>query len=258
MPYGARARAERLLGTAHDRLGHHDLAFRAYAAALADAPKDDALHTRKQVRAERQTIDPRAAESYRLSLEGVARVPARREGRCATPCSRHWSSHLIDHGRALSLRAAPRTHAAMPPRERDASKRSSRARPLAPPIVLASAFVDYARLLEHDGDRARALAMYRVRDSMSSAAIRARTTKRRARSKRLAGSSPHRNFLTFDRVLCLTAAIFSSIIYIWYEGGQLRPSLVRFDRSTRLDHIGLTLRTDTAGGCREAQIAGIG
>ena len=71
MPYGARARAERLLGDAQDRLGRHDLARRAYAAALADAPADDALQTREQVHdAERQKIDPRAAESYRLSLEG--------------------------------------------------------------------------------------------------------------------------------------------------------------------------------------------
>jgi len=48
---------------------------------------------------------------------------------------------------------------------------------------------------------------------------------------------------------------FSTIIYIWYEGGNIRPPLVRYER---LDHIGLTPLDRKVRGCLEAQNADIG
>ena len=193
MPYGARARAERLLGTAHDRLGHHDLALRAYAAALADAPKDDALHTREQVRAaERQTIDPRAAESYRLSLEGWRAFQRGAKDEAATALQQALEltpEDMVARYRYARLLASRGDAAA----ERDNLERIIAARPPAPAIVLASAFDDYAHLLERDGDLARALTMYRYAIEVVGGDPRAHSDAQRS-AKRLAGSVPHRNF----------------------------------------------------------------
>jgi hypothetical protein len=48
---------------------------------------------------------------------------------------------------------------------------------------------------------------------------------------------------------------FSTIIYIWYEGGHIRPPLVRL---MRLGHIDLALSGRKVGRCLEAQGADIG
>src|SRR6185436_10077547 len=108
----------------------------------------------------RQKPDARAAEAYRLSLDGwralergakddaerllaqsVALVPS-------DPVARYRYAKALDaHGNVA------RTHEEL--------DKVISARPQAPGFVLASAFVDVARLLERAGDRARALTMYR-------------------------------------------------------------------------------------------------
>ena len=67
------------------------------------------------------------------------------------------------------------------------------ARPSAPGIVLASAFVDLGRLFERAGDRVRALTMYRYAIDVVAGDPRARNEAMRA-VKRLSGSVSMRNF----------------------------------------------------------------
>jgi hypothetical protein len=80
------------------------------------------------------------------------------------------------------------------------------ARPVAPPIVLASAFVDDARLAERAGDRARALVLYRYALDVVGGDPRAHDAAQRAIA-RLAPRDRVHEFLTFDRDLCLTANV---------------------------------------------------
>jgi hypothetical protein len=53
----------------------------------------------------------------------------------------------------------------------------------------------------------------------------------------------------------LDTAAIPFIIYIWYEGGQLRPSLVKPDRKVEL---ALPAFRDEVGRCLEAKGADIG
>jgi hypothetical protein len=76
-------------------------------------------------------------------------------------------------------------------------------RPLAPAIVLASALVDFARLLERAGERSRALTMYRYAVDVVGGDPRAHRDAMRA-LKRLTGAGGDARFLTFDAHLCLT------------------------------------------------------
>jgi hypothetical protein len=55
----------------------------------------------------------------------------------------------------------------------------------------------------------------------------------------------------------LDSTTFSSIIYIWYEGGELRPSLVRMRIAETVRFIALTLRR-RGRRCPDAKSAGIG
>jgi tetratricopeptide (TPR) repeat protein len=160
-PSGDRARASLLLGTAYDRLGQRNLAVSAYTDALADAPPDDAQRIRERARAGlRQKPDARDTESYRLSLEGWRALERGAKEEAEASLARAVALSPSDavaryrHARALEERGEI-------PRARDELEKVLAGRPLAPAIVLASAFVDYARLLESAGERSRALTMYR-------------------------------------------------------------------------------------------------
>jgi hypothetical protein len=65
--------------------------------------------------------------------------------------------------------------------------------PPAPPIVLASAFVAYARILEHTGDAARALTMYQYAIDVVGGDPLAHADAVRA-VKRLAGAARSKDF----------------------------------------------------------------
>ncbi len=193
MPYGGRARAERLLGSAQDRLGRRDLAMRAYAAAIAHAPADDPFQTREHVKeAQRQEIDPAAAESYRLSLEGWRAFENGARNDAAIALDRAVALAPDDsvaryrYARVLASRGD--TAGA-----REAFERVIAARPLAPAIVLASAFDEYAHLLERAGDRARALTMYRYAIDVAGGDPRAHSDAMRG-AKRLASAGVGASF----------------------------------------------------------------
>ncbi|HEX7606062.1 MAG TPA: tetratricopeptide repeat protein [Usitatibacter sp.] len=178
-----RAQAQLLLGRAHDRLGDHTSAVAAYTEAASLAP-DSATDIREQARTGlRHAPNPQAAEAYRLSLEGW-RALERRD----------LESAEVSLARAVEL--APRDVVAryryarvLEARKQDAPARDALqqviAAPMVPAIVLASALVDYAQMIERDGDRARALALYRDASRVVGAEPRARDLAARA-IKRLA------------------------------------------------------------------------
>ncbi|HWF85002.1 MAG TPA: tetratricopeptide repeat protein [Vicinamibacterales bacterium] len=193
MPEGSRARAAQLLGNAQDRLGSHDLAMSAYATAVAAAPEDDPLHIREQVRAaERQKIDPRRAESYRLSLEGWRALERGAGDEAATTLEQALTltpdDTVVRYRYARVLEARGDTVRAQAELERVIA-----ARPVAPAIVLASAFTDCARLLERRGETARALALYRYAIAVVGGDPAAHSDAVRG-VKRLAGGGGSRDF----------------------------------------------------------------
>jgi len=191
-PYGARAQAQLQLATAYDRLGSRDLAIKAYAAASSLAGDDDPMRVRERARAGlRQSPDPRVAEAYRLSLAGW-RLLERGE---------------VDDGESMLARAVQLAPADPVARYRharalDARGEHDRARlelerviatTAAPAIVLASAYVDYAAMIERAGDSSRALALYRDAMRIVGGDPRARDQAARA-IKRLAPSIQNVNF----------------------------------------------------------------
>jgi len=203
MPYGARAEADRLLGNAQDRLGRHDLALRAYAAALAATPEDDALKTKEQVQAaQRQTPDRRATQSYRLSLEGWRALEGGSAERASAALEQALALEPDDtvaryrYARALEARGEIA-------QARQELERVIAARPPAPAFVLASAFTDCAQLVERSGDAERALSLYRYAIDVVGGTPRAHAEAIRG-VKRLEGGGNRAQFLTFDARLCLT------------------------------------------------------
>jgi tetratricopeptide (TPR) repeat protein len=198
-----RARASLQLGTAYDRLGQRTLAVKAYTDAIADAPPDDAQRLRERARAGlRQKPDARDTESYRLSLEGWRALERGAKEEAEASLARAVALSPSDavaryrYARVLEERGES-------PRARDELEKVLAGRPLAPAIVLASAFVDYARLLERAGEQSRALTMYRYAIDVAGGDPRARREAMRA-VKRLAGPDAGAIFLTFDAHLCLT------------------------------------------------------
>jgi tetratricopeptide (TPR) repeat protein len=193
LPPAMRARALLVLGQAHDRLGHRDQAVEAYNAVLSAASQDVPPAIRERARAAlRQKPDASTTEAYRLSLEGWralergAREEAERLLARAVALSPSDLVARYRYAKALDARGDTA-------RARDELEKVINARPPAPGIVLASAFVDYARLIERSGDRARALTMYRYAIDVVGGDPRARNDAMRA-VKRLAGSAVLRNF----------------------------------------------------------------
>jgi tetratricopeptide (TPR) repeat protein len=177
------AQAQLQLGCGYDRLGARALAVAAYTKAAALAPAD-AAEIREQARAGlRHAPNPQAADAYRLSLEGW-RALERRD----------LESAEASLARAVDLApgdvvARYRYARVLKARKDDAHARDALEKVIAasivPAIVLASALVDYAQMIERDGDRARALALYRDAARIVGAEPRARDLAARA-IKRLA------------------------------------------------------------------------
>jgi tetratricopeptide (TPR) repeat protein len=204
VPFGSRARAELQLGAAYDRLGHRDLALRAYAAAVSFAPAGDRQRLREHARvAIRTKPDARAADGYRLSLEawrafqrGAVDQAALAIGG-ALALAPDDPLTLYRHARVLEARGDD-------PAARQQLERVLAARPIASAVVLAPACVELAQLLERAGDRARAIEMYRVAAEIAGGDPHARDQAARA-LKRL-GATNHARPTFFDKfcILCLT------------------------------------------------------
>jgi predicted Zn-dependent protease len=186
-PYGVTAEAQLLLGRARARLGQSDLATTAYRAAIAGAPSDDPARIREQARAAlRRAPDTRAAQAYRLSLEGLRALERKRlveadaaleqslELRPADPVTRYRYGRVLlarhDDARALTE-----------------FERVIATRPATPPTILAGAFLEAARLVERSGQRTRAIDLYERAAAVRGGAADTRTAATRA----LARLRPH-------------------------------------------------------------------
>jgi tetratricopeptide (TPR) repeat protein len=142
-------------------------------------------------------------EPYRLSIEGYRALERGAVDQADTLLARAVALAPADlvtryrYARVLEARGDTT-------RARETLEQLVAARPSAPAIVLASAYADCARLVERDGDRARALQMYRYALDVIGGDPRAHESASRA-IRRLTRPLRERHFLTFDRVLCLTA-----------------------------------------------------
>jgi tetratricopeptide (TPR) repeat protein len=198
-----RAQAQLQLGRAYDRLGVRALAMAAYTEAASRAPAE-AADIREQAReALRHAPNPPAADAYRLSLEGWRAL------------ERHdLESAGASLGRAVEL--APRDVVVryryarvLEARKDDVHARDALeqviAAPIVPAIVLASALVDYAQMIERDGDRVCALALYRNAARIVGAEPRARDLAARAIKRLAPEGDPRPKFFDFSGTLCLTS-----------------------------------------------------
>ena len=195
VPFGARSRAELQLGAAYDRLGRHELALRAYAAAVSSAPAGNLQRLAERTRsaAARAKPEPRATEGYRLSLEGWRAFERGAVDQAATTLERAQALTPEDtvtryrYARVLESRGDDAA-------ARQQIERVIQTRPVAPAIVLASAYVEYARLLERAGDRPEAIKMYRLATEVGGADRLARDEAARALKRLVATTSERSTF----------------------------------------------------------------
>jgi tetratricopeptide (TPR) repeat protein len=185
-PRVAEVRARLGLATALDAMYETDRAIDELQTVIEMNPREPpGARARARLLLDRATAKM-AIEPYRLSIMGWRALERGALDEAETMLSRAVALAPIDpvaryrYARLLQARGATA-------RARDALEEILARRPLAPPIVLASTYVDYARLLEHSGDRARALAMYRNALDIVGGDPRAHDEALRA-TKRLAGS----------------------------------------------------------------------
>jgi hypothetical protein len=185
-PYGALAAAYLAFGEGEDRLGHRDAAIAAYRLALANAPaaSDDDSQNIRQRAADRmrRAPDPIRAEAYRLSLEGWRSLEKSQTANAEALLGRSINLDPKDpvaryrYGRAL---AARQNHAAALA-QFEAVIRGARECPA--PIV-ASAYLEAARLHERLAHRRQAIDYYRAASTWFGGAADTRTSARRALSR---------------------------------------------------------------------------
>jgi hypothetical protein len=179
-PYASLAQAYLRLGEAHDRLGSRDAAVLAYRRAAAAAPPDDPYDIRERANdLARRVPDRKRAEAYRLSLEG-------------------WR-HLED-GDLLRASASLERSLALAPDDPVANYRAGRvlqarkddsgalaryaltirnARTCPAPI-LATAYLETARLYERASRRSDAIGAYRTASTLFGASAETRLAAGRA------------------------------------------------------------------------------
>ncbi len=154
------ARAHLLVGGAHDRLGDRALAVAAYNEAARLAPAGDANGIRARARAALGRR-PAAAitQAYRLSIEGLRALERGENDRAVSILARAVA--LTPDDPVASYRYASALQAiGDATRAKSTRERVIQARPPAPAIVLASAYVDAATICEREGERERALTLY--------------------------------------------------------------------------------------------------
>ena len=185
-PFGAMARAHLLLGRAADRLGLRDQAVAAYRVAQSTAPSADPGGTRKAAdEGLSRAPDKSAAEANRLSLEAWRAFERGASDEAIPKLDRavqlqpNDGIHRSRRGRVLLARG-DRTKALTD------FERVTQARPMPPAPMLASAFLECARMYEGSGDRARAASSYEWATKVRGvdAATRAQAQQALARLKR--------------------------------------------------------------------------
>lgn len=156
----AEVRARLGLATELDTMYETDRAIDQLKTVLAMNPREPpGAHARAQLQLGRASARMEI-EPYRLSIEGYRALERGALDQADAMLSRAVALAPVDqvaryrYARLLEARGDST-------RAREMLEQVIAARPPAPSIVLASAFADCARLVERDGDRARALQMYR-------------------------------------------------------------------------------------------------
>jgi tetratricopeptide (TPR) repeat protein len=154
------ARAHLRIGILEDRMGRHDVALRAYQAAVAAVSGADPYGVRDRARIEeRRSHDPRAGEAMRLSIAGW-RAVERGELAVAEPMLRR-AAELRPRDPVVQYRLG-RLLAAQEDNEPALAcfRLVIEARPAAPPTFLAHAYYEAGRVYESMSRRMEALDMY--------------------------------------------------------------------------------------------------
>ena len=163
-PYGALAAAYLALGEGEDRLGHRDSAIAAYRLALgaiAPGAPDPANIRRRAGESMRRSPDQAHAEAYRMSLEGLRKLEQADASSADALLARSLRLDPADpvtryrYGRALEARRE--TADAI-----DAFETTIRSAGACPAPIVASAYLEAARLHERLAHRQQAIDYYRA------------------------------------------------------------------------------------------------
>jgi tetratricopeptide (TPR) repeat protein len=179
-PVGALGAAYLALGEAEDRLGHHDAAVASYRLAIEASPSPDPQNIRQRASDRvRRTPDPTRAEAYRLSLEGFRKLEKNDLPGAESLLSRSLTLNPKDavaryrYGRALQAKredAAALTAFETAIRDADDS----------PPPIVASAYLEGARMHERLAHKQQAIDYYRAASTWFGGAADTRAAANRA------------------------------------------------------------------------------
>lgn len=179
-PYSVLAQAFLRLGEAYDRLGSRQEAVTAYRNASAAAPADDPYEARERVAdLLRHAPNARNAEAYRLSLEGWRRLEDDDLPAAAAALEKSLGLNVQDpvahyrYGRVLEARRDDPGALA----HFELAIRNARA---CPAPILATAYLESARLHERAGRRTDAINAYRTVTTLFGAAEETRNASARA------------------------------------------------------------------------------
>jgi hypothetical protein len=179
-PYASLPLAYLRLGEAYDRIGSRANALIAYRAAIATAPVPDTRNFRGLAAEHlRRAPDPKHAEAYRLSLEGWRSFEHNDLAEAAAALER---SIALNGSDPVARYRFGRVQQA---RKQDAGalaqfEHAIRAARSCPPPILATAYLEAARLYERNGRRDRALGYYHTAASLFGAAADTRAAATRA------------------------------------------------------------------------------
>jgi tetratricopeptide (TPR) repeat protein len=180
VPHASMALAYLRLGEAHDRMNARAEAMAAYRLASLALPEDDQSNIRRLATQRLRTApNARQAEAFRLSLEGWRHFDDKQIRSAAGALERAIALNPRDpvahyrYGRILE--ALGEESAAL--KHLETVIRDAR---LCPAPILATAYVDAARIHERAGQRDQAISAYRVAATLFGAAADTRRTASRA------------------------------------------------------------------------------
>jgi tetratricopeptide (TPR) repeat protein len=179
-PYASLPLAYLRLGQSLDRLGDRAAALEAYRAAIAAAPAVDPHNVRTEAgRHLRRAPDPKRAEAYRLSLEGLRHLEQNDLEEAADALQQSVALNGSDPvaryrlGRVLQARKGDAAALAQ-------FEHAIRDGAAGPAPILGTAYLEAGRVCERLGRREHALAYYRNASSLFGAAADTRATALRA------------------------------------------------------------------------------